>query len=74
MWEIEEHTVELAGFGVINDTHLPLDCDGVFREEDCAYCIEYYECKERKGKKINERGDTVDRVSDYDDQNRSHND
>lgn len=32
---------------VIPDSYLPMDCDGKFREQDCEYCIEYEECKER---------------------------
>lgn len=37
---------EQGQFNIIPDSYLPLDCDGKFREQDCAYCIEYNECKE----------------------------
>lgn len=40
--EHEEHQIN-----VIPDSYLPMDCDGKFREQDCEYCIEYEECKER---------------------------
>lgn len=42
-----EHDEEQGQFNIIPDSYLPLDCDGKFREQDCKYCIEYEECKER---------------------------
>lgn len=38
---------QMGQINVIPDSYLPMDCDGKFRDEDCAYCIEYDECKER---------------------------
>ena len=58
---------ETGQFNVLPDSHLPMDCDGKFREQDCAYCIEYNECKEI-GEKKN------DRNCDFDDKNCGNND
>ena len=44
---MNKENTDQGQFNVIPDSCLPMDCDGKFREEDCEYCIEYEECKER---------------------------